>query len=68
MQEQFNILVNLNTSEWKECRKIIIHAILGTDMMHHFEQISKTQVYNILNIFVITFSSKFVSVFGDFFS
>ena len=44
MQEKFNILVNLNDKEWKECRKIIIDVILGTDMSHHFEQIKKTQV------------------------
>jgi hypothetical protein len=39
-----NIFVNLSEAEWREARKIILTIILGTDMSHHFEQISKTQV------------------------
>lgn len=40
-----NIFVNLQESQWREARKVIINIILGTDMTHHFEQISKTQVF-----------------------
>jgi hypothetical protein len=36
--------VQLSDPEWREARKIILTAILGTDMSHHFEQISKAQV------------------------
>jgi uncharacterized protein YggT (Ycf19 family) len=43
-KETTNIFVNLNEKEWRSIRKIIITVILGTDMSHHFEQISKTQV------------------------
>ena len=39
-----NIFVNLTESQWREARKLIIKVILGTDMSHHFEQISKSQV------------------------
>jgi len=39
-----NIFVNLDEKQWREARKIILTIILGTDMSHHFEQISKTQV------------------------
>jgi hypothetical protein len=39
-----NIFVNLSASQWAESRKVILSVILGTDMSHHFEQISKTQV------------------------
>jgi len=44
-----NIFVNLQESQWREARKIIINIILGTDMTHHFEQISKTQVFVEMN-------------------
>ncbi len=36
--------MNLTEAQWRESRKIILTIILGTDMSHHFEQISKTQV------------------------
>ena len=39
-----NIFVNLSAAQWTESRKVILTAILGTDMSHHFDQISKTQV------------------------
>ena len=42
---QNNIFSNLSDSQWREARKIIIDVILGTDMSHHFEQISKTQLF-----------------------
>jgi cAMP-specific phosphodiesterase 4 len=40
-----NIFVNLSEAQWRESRKIILTIILGTDMSHHFEQISKTQLF-----------------------
>jgi hypothetical protein len=43
-KKESNIFMNLGESEWREARKIILTIILGTDMSHHFEQISKTQV------------------------
>ncbi len=30
---------NCNSPQWREARKVIITAILGTDMSHHFEQV-----------------------------
>ncbi len=39
-----NIFVGLEAAQWREARKVILTIILGTDMSHHFEQISKTQV------------------------
>lgn len=44
-KEQTNIFVNLPEEQWRESRKIILTIILGTDMSHHFEQISKTQLF-----------------------
>lgn len=43
-KKESNIFVGLTEAEWRESRKIILTIILGTDMSHHFEQISKTQV------------------------
>mgnify|MGYP005991670153 CR=1 FL=1 len=43
-KKESNIFVNLSEQEWREARKIILTIILGTDMSHHFQQISKTQV------------------------
>ncbi|KAJ1434174.1 hypothetical protein B484DRAFT_446819 [Ochromonadaceae sp. CCMP2298] len=43
--EETNIFVNLSSADWREARKIILTIILGTDMSHHFEQISKTQLF-----------------------
>jgi hypothetical protein len=43
-KEDCNVFKQLSDPEWREARKIILTAILGTDMSHHFEQISKTQV------------------------
>jgi cAMP-specific phosphodiesterase 4 len=40
-----NIFVTLSEAQWREARRLIITIILGTDMAHHFEQISKTQVF-----------------------
>jgi len=44
-KESTNIFVNLREEQWREARKIILTIILGTDMSHHFEQISKTQLF-----------------------
>eukprot|EP01038_Epipyxis_sp_PR26KG_P015310 gene15310-20632_t len=40
-----NIFMNLTDPQWRDCRKSILNIILGTDMSHHFEQISKTQLF-----------------------
>lgn len=40
-----NIFVGLSDTQWRECRKCITTAILGTDMVHHFDQISKVQIF-----------------------
>lgn len=40
-----NIFATLTESQWRESRKIILTCILGTDMSHHFEQISKVQLF-----------------------
>lgn len=39
-----NVLGGLSPSQWRESRKIILNMILGTDMVHHFEQIKNAQV------------------------
>ena len=44
-KEKCNIFVGLTESQWRDARKVILTAVLGTDMSHHFEQISKTQVF-----------------------
>lgn len=44
-KEKSNIFLNFTDQQWRDSRKIILTAILGTDMSHHFEQISKTQVF-----------------------
>ena len=40
-----NIFVGLTESQWREARKLILTTVLGTDMSHHFEQISKSNVF-----------------------
>jgi len=44
-KEKCNIFAGLSESQWRDSRKVILTAVLGTDMSHHFEQISKTQVF-----------------------
>ena len=39
-----NILAGLTPGQWRESRKIILNMILGTDMVHHFDQIKNAQV------------------------
>ena len=43
--KKFNIFNELTEQQWRDVRKIIITCILGTDMSHHFEQISKVQLF-----------------------
>jgi hypothetical protein len=50
-----NIFSGLSDSEWRESRKIILTVVLGTDMSHHFEQISKTQVCGVFVAVVSAF-------------
>lgn len=40
-----NIFIGLTDVQWRDARKVILTTILGTDMSHHFEQISKSQVF-----------------------
>lgn len=40
-----DIFQTLTSVQWKESRKIILNIILGTDMVHHFDQVSKTQLF-----------------------
>jgi len=44
-EQDANIFSSLTESEWRESRKIILTCILGTDMSHHFEQISKVNLF-----------------------
>jgi hypothetical protein len=41
---EWNIMSTLGDAQWRESRKVILSLILGTDMAHHFDQVSKTQV------------------------
>jgi len=40
-----DIFAKLDDMQWRESRKIILSLILGTDMAHHFDQVSKTQLF-----------------------
>jgi hypothetical protein len=40
-----DIFSGLDDAQWRESRKIILSLILGTDMAHHFDQVSKTQLF-----------------------
>jgi len=40
-----NLFASLSEEQWRESRQVMLTAILGTDMSHHFEQISKTQLF-----------------------
>jgi len=42
---KFNILAGFTDPDWREVRKLVIKAILGTDMTHHFETVKKMSVY-----------------------
>ena len=44
-EQDANIFSSLTETEWRESRKIILTCILGTDMSHHFEQISKVNLF-----------------------
>jgi len=41
----WNIMSVLAEAQWRESRKVILSLILGTDMAHHFDQVSKTQLF-----------------------
>lgn len=43
--DEWNIMATLSDAQWRESRKIILSLILGTDMAHHFDQVSKTQLF-----------------------
>jgi hypothetical protein len=42
---EYNIFENFTEQQWRDSRKMILTIVLATDMMHHFEQISKTQLF-----------------------
>lgn len=42
---EMNVMAALDDGQWRESRKIILSLILGTDMAHHFDQVSKTQLF-----------------------
>jgi len=44
-KEKCNVFTGLVESQWRDTRKLIITTVLGTDMSHHFDQISKTQLF-----------------------
>ena len=44
-----NVFVGLTDAQWRESRKLIITAILGTDMSHHFNSIKQTKIFGELN-------------------
>lgn len=44
-EQDANIFSSLTESEWRESRKVVLTCILGTDMSHHFEQISKVNLF-----------------------
>ena len=40
-----DIFCNMSNSDWVDMRKIILTSILETDMIHHFESVSKLKVF-----------------------
>lgn len=48
-KDKCNIFAGLTESQWRESRKLILTSVLGTDMSHHFDQISKTQMFLEIN-------------------
>jgi hypothetical protein len=44
-KDKCNIFSGLSEPQWRDARKLILTTVLGTDMAHHFEQISKTQLF-----------------------
>lgn len=44
-----NIFTGLTEVQWRESRKIILRAILATDMAHHFECIKDTNMFAEIN-------------------
>ena len=41
MQIQGHARADFEDAKWKEMRKLIINAIIHTDMVHHFPMVSK---------------------------
>lgn len=44
-----NVFHKLTSEQWRDARKVMLCAILGTDMVNHFDQISKLQVFAEVN-------------------
>ncbi len=43
--DKVNVLRRLTEPQWRDARKHVISMILNTDMTHHFENVSKLQVF-----------------------
>ncbi|EFN56311.1 hypothetical protein CHLNCDRAFT_10254, partial [Chlorella variabilis] len=48
---QLNIFARLDVAQWREVRKMVIGAVLSTDMVHHFPMVSKLEVDNLARLF-----------------
>lgn len=49
-KSETNIFGELTEQQWRDARKIIVCCILGTDSgLHHFKQISKSQVWHVIS-------------------
>ena len=44
-----NIFAGLTEAQWRESRKVILTTILGTDIVHHFDQINRAHVFYEVN-------------------
>ena len=44
-RDKTNIFSGLTEQQWRDARKIILTTVLGTDMSHHFAQISNAQLF-----------------------
>ncbi|KAM7379988.1 hypothetical protein PAMP_003318 [Pampus punctatissimus] len=58
-EEDMNILVNLNNSDWRELRALVIEMVMSTDMSCHFQQIKTmrntlTQTHSIDKVKVLS--------------
>jgi len=48
-EPQYNILCGMLPQVWCKARKVIVQAILSTDMSHHFKLINETELFFELN-------------------
>jgi hypothetical protein len=57
-----NIFAGLTETQWRDCRKVILTTILGTDMVNHFDQINKAQVIHLIFTKDLIISIQFNSI------